>query len=174
MHKDEIVLLLEEKHQTLLNWLKQQDEDKWEQGPENKWTTGQHTLHLLHSLKTLNKSLSFPKFILKYKFGKSNRKVRDYNTVVNRYNERLKNVPGKTFGPSQNMKVPKLKDKQYLLDRIQTESKKLQYKTNKWTDQQLDSFILPHPLMGKMPVREIIMWTAYHVEHHTNTLKNNY
>jgi hypothetical protein len=72
------------------------------------------------------------------------------------------------------MKIPKIRDKSYLLDRIQTENKKLQYKTNKWSDEQLDSIILPHPLMGKMPVREMIMWTAYHVEHHTKTLVENY
>ncbi len=174
MQKDEIILKLEEKHQTLLNWLAQQEEDKWEVGPENKWTTGQQALHLLQSIKTLNNALSLPKFILKFKFGKSNREVRDYDTVANRYNERLKDVQGRTFGPSQNMKVPKIKGKSYLLDRLQTENKKLQYKTNKWTDFQLDSYILPHPLMGKMPIREIIMWTAYHVEHHTNTLIEHY
>ncbi len=174
MQKNEIILKLEEKHQTLLNWLAQQEEDKWEVGPENKWTTGQQALHLLQSIKTLNNALSLPKFILKFKFGKSNREVRDYDTVANRYNERLKDVQGRTFGPSQNMKVPKIKEKSYLIDRLQTENKKLQYKTDKWTDKQLDNYILPHPLMGKMPVREIIMWTAYHVEHHTNTLKENY
>lgn len=174
MHKDDIILKLEEKHQTLLNWLDHQEEDKWELGPENKWTTGQQALHLLQSIKTLNNALSLPKLILKYRFGKSNRDVRDYDAVVNRYNERLKDVNGRTFGPSQNMKIPKLREKQYLIDRIQIENKKLQYKTRKWSDEQLDNYILPHPLMGKMPVREIIMWTAYHVEHHTNTLKNNY
>lgn len=26
----------------------------------------------------------------------------------------------------------------------------------------------------EMPIREIIMWTAYHVEHHNETLKKNY
>jgi hypothetical protein len=25
--------------------------------------------------------------------------------------------------------------------------------------------------MGKMPLREIIMWSAYHAEHHLQTLK---
>ena len=174
MHKDDIILKLEEKHQTLLNWLKNQEEDKWELGPENKWTTGQQALHLLQSIKTLNNALSLPKFFLKYRFGKSNRDVRDYDTIVNRYHERLEDVQGRTFGPSQNMKIPKLNEKRYLLDRLQIENKKLQYKTNKWTDKQLDSYILPHPLMGKMPVREIILWTAYHVEHHTNTLMKSY
>jgi len=175
MHKDDIILKLEEKHHILLNWLENQDDDKWLTGPGGKWTTGQQALHLLQSIKPLNDALSIPKFILKFKFGKTNRAIRDYDAVVKRYQERLIEAKGMTFKGSQNMKVPSLKEKTYILNRLQVENKKLQYKTLKrWSDKQLDTYILPHPLMGKMPVREIIMWTAYHVEHHTNTLKENY
>ena len=174
MNKEEIINALEDNHQTLLKWLENQEDDKWELGPSDKWTTGQQTLHLLQSISRLNMALSLPKFILRSKFGKANRKVRDYNFVVRRYHERLMEANGLTFGPSRNMKIPKIRDKSYLLDRIQTENKKLQYKTNKWSDKQLDSIVLPHPLMGKKPVREFIMWTAYHVEHHTKTLLENY
>ena len=72
------------------------------------------------------------------------------------------------------MKMPNLNDKSYIINRLHTENKKLQYKTNKWTDDALNKRILPHPLMGKMPVRELVMWTAYHVQHHLNQLKENY
>lgn len=174
MDKNEITSLLESKHQTLFNWLEQQDSKRWEIGPEGKWTTGQHVLHLLQSIKPLNTALSLPKFILKYKFGKANRAVRNYETIAKRYHERLKEVKGITFKGSRNMKVPKLKDKAYIINRLNTECKKLQYKTKKWKDNDLDNLILPHPLLGKMPVREIIMWTAYHVEHHTKTLQERY
>ncbi|MCF6295741.1 MAG: DinB family protein [Flavobacteriaceae bacterium] len=174
MDKEIIANLLENKHQTLFSWLEQQDIERWETGPEGKWTTGQQVLHLLQSIKPLNMALSLPKFVLKFKFGKANRPVRDYDSIVQRYHERLKDVKGKTFKGSQNMKVPSIKEKQYLLNRLQVESKKLQHKTKKWSDKDLDTYILPHPLMGKMPVREIIMWTACHVEHHTQTLQEQY
>jgi uncharacterized damage-inducible protein DinB len=174
MDKYKIVDLLESKHQTLFNWLEQHDSERWETGPEGKWTTGQHILHLLQSIKPLNTALSLPKFVLKYKFGTSNRSVRDYEAISKRYLERLENAKGITYKGSQNMKIPKLKDKAYIINRLNTECKKLQYKTKKWKDSELDNLILPHPLMVKMPVRELIMWTAYHVEHHTNTLKEKY
>ena len=174
MDKESIANLLDEKHQTLIQWLENQDDEKWEEGPEGKWTTGQVTLHLLQAIKPINTALSLPKFILLHRFGKANREVRDYDTVIKRYQERLKNAQGATFGPSRNMKVPKLRDKQYLLNRLQVESKKLQYKTRKMSDKHLDTLILPHPLMGKMPVREILMWTSYHVEHHSKQLFDNY
>lgn len=174
MDKEAIADLLEEKHQNLLRFLEHQDDEKWENGPEGKWTSGQQALHLLQSIKQLNLAMSLPKFLLKTRFGKANREVRDYDMVVSRYHERLEASKGAVFGPSRNMKVPKLSDKKYLMNRLQTENKKLQYKTKKWKDKDLDSIILPHPLMGKMPVRELVMWTAYHVEHHTNSLQENY
>jgi hypothetical protein len=174
MDKDAIADLLDNKNLALIHWILEQDDDKWLEGPKDKWTTGQHALHLLQSIKPLNDALSMPKFLLRYKFGKSNRAIRDYQTVVNRYEERLKDAEGKTFGPSKHMKIPPLTDKQYILDRLQVESKKLQYKTRKISDKNLDTLILPHPLMGKMPIREIIMWTAHHIEHHTNILKEKY
>lgn len=174
MHKDAIVQLLEEKHVTLLDWLEKQDKDHWESGPDNKWTTGQVALHLLQSIKPLNDAMSMPKFFLNYKFGKANREVWQYDAVVNRYYEKLKEVSGVVSPYSRNMKVVPYSDKKYIITRIQMENKKLQYKTKKWTDKDLDTYILPHPLMGKMPVRELIMWTAYHTEHHSNQLISNY
>lgn len=175
MHKETISQQLDEAHKNLLNWLQANENiEKWETGPEGKWTTGQHALHLLQSIKPLNDALSLPKFILTFKFGKANREVRDYNTIVNRYNERLLNAQGKTYKGSKNMNVPTEKDKHYILNRLQIESKKLQTKTLRWKDKDLDTHILPHPLMGKMPVREMLMWTAHHVKHHTQTLKDIY
>ena len=175
MDKDRILPLLEEKYQTLFNWLEEQPIERWETGPEGKWTSGQVLLHLLQSITPLNTAMSLPIFYLKYKYGTSNREVRDYETVVRRYQERLEDAKGITFRGSRNMKIPKTKDKNYFMNRLKVENKKLQYKTKKrWSDKQLDTLILPHPLMGKMPIRELLMWTAYHVEHHTKELMEKY
>jgi len=174
MDKETIANLLETKHNNLFTFFESQDSELWETGPSGKWTTGQHALHLLQSIVPLNKALSLPKFILKYKFGKSNRETRNYETVIANYNNKLKAAKGLTFGPSKNMKVPKVKDKKYLINRLKIQNKKLQHKLLKWSDNDLDNFILPHPLMGKMTIREIIMWTSFHVEQHTKTLQNNY
>ena len=174
MEKEAIAQLIEDKHASLLEWLKQHPENLWEIGPEGKWTTGQHTKHILQTLELINKALSMPKFFLRFKFGKTNRDIRDFETVVQRYKDRLEQAKGKTFKGSQNMKIPKIEDKVYLLDRIQIEHKKLSYKTRRISDKNLDSLVLPHPLMGKMPIREILMWSAHHVDHHNETLKAKY
>lgn len=174
MDRNTIAELIDDNYTDLIDWLENQPEDQWMSGPEGKWTTGQQALHLLQSIKPLNDALSLPRFFVIYRFGRANRPVRDYQTVIKRYHERLKASKGKTFRASQHMKIPNLADKHYIINRLQTESKKLQYKTKRISDKNLDTLVLPHPLMGKMPVRELIMWSAYHVEHHLDTLNKNY
>ena len=167
-----IAELIDGSYSNYVNFVKESEDAFWEFAPEGKWTTGQHTKHLLQSTKPLNLALSLPKFILSWKYGKSNREVRPYEQVVQRYQERLEQSKGLVYKGSQNMGVPALSEKQYLLDRIQVEEKKLAYKTTHLSDTFLNNNILPHPLMGKMPIREIIMWSAYHVDHHLKILKD--
>lgn len=174
MEKEAINKLLEEKHQELFNWLNQQEGNFWEKGPEGKWTTGQHIQHLVDSIKKLNHALSFPSFMLKSKFGKSNRELRTYEQVVKKYQDKLVDNKEKAQKYNSALETPSKKKFKSLVKTLNVQNKKLQYKTNKMSDNKLDSLILPHPLMGKMPLREIIMWTAYHTEHHTKDLIENY
>ena len=174
MDKLVIADLIEEKYQELFDWLNQQPGENWEQGPGGKWTTSQHILHLVNSLQLLNNVLSYPRFFFKYKFGLSNRPSREYDAVVKRYQEKLEEHKDKTIAFNENLKSPLLKDRIRLLNRLQIQHKKLQYKTRKINDVNLDTLVIPHPLMGKMTVRELIMWAAYHTEHHTTILKKLY
>ena len=171
MDKIDIVDLLEKKHKELFDWLENQPLENWEKGPKNKWTTSQHILHLVNSLQLLNNALSYPKFILKYKFGVCNRASRDYKAVAKNYDEKLEKNQDRARNFNKDLKKPTLKERESLLTKFQIQQKKLQYKTKKISDKNLDKLIIPHPLMGKMTLREIIMWTAHHTEHHTETLK---
>jgi hypothetical protein len=171
MDKIEITDLLEVKHKELFVWLENQPIDNWGKGPEEKWTTGQQIQHLVDSLQLLNNALSYPKFFLKHKFGISNRTSRDYQTVAKKYQEKLienKDIARKF---NQHLKKPTLQQRKHLLTKLQIQQKKLQYKTNKISENNLDTLLIPHPLMGKMTIREIIMWAAHHTEHHTEILK---
>jgi len=166
MKKQQIIEVLEEKHKELFLWL--------ENHPDQKWTTGQHILHLEISARMLNKALSMPRFLLKYKFGTSNRPSRTYQEVAKRYNERLAENQERAKKFNQDLKIPDIEKKYQLISKLQILNKKLQYKTNKLKGKDLDTLLLPHPLMGKMTVREIIMWSAHHTDHHLDILKKNY
>jgi hypothetical protein len=174
MTKLEIIDLLEKKHQELFHWLEEQPDNLWEKGPLDKWTAGQHILHLADSLHLLNTALRYPNFLLKYKFGTCNREIRSYEAVAKNYQNKLIKNQDKASTFNQKLKKPLFSEKERLLNRIQIQNKKLQYKIRKLSDTNLDSLVVPHPLMGKMTLREIVMWTACHTEHHTQILKEKY
>ena len=174
MDKDEIADLLETKHQELFAWLEKQPQENWELGPKEKWSTGQHIQHLVDSLQLLNNALSYPKFLLKYKFGTCNREPRDYNAVAEKYQQKLLENQERARVFNQKLKKPALGERVRLLTKFQIQQKKLQYKTKRINEKKLDTLLIPHPLMGEMTLREIIMWTAYHTEHYTKTLQKSY
>ena len=92
-------------------------------------------------------------------------------TVAKKYEDKLEENQSRASKFNQNLKIPTLKERERLLTKFQIQQKKLQYKTKKISEKNLDTLVIPHPLMGKMTIREIIMWTAHHTEHHTETLK---
>ncbi|MEM1001425.1 MAG: DinB family protein [Bacteroidota bacterium] len=172
MEKEDIAQLLDNSYCNFISFIKERDDEFWQFAPEGKWTVGQHTKHILQSTKPLNLALSLPRFIISWKYGRNNREVRPLDQVIKRYEERLKESKGKVYKASQNMGTPDISDKNYLLNRLQVEHRKLEYKTRHLNDKVLNQLVLPHPLMGKMPLREIIMWSAHHVDHHLHTLKS--
>lgn len=175
MNKEQIANLVNEKHATLYAWLAEHDIQKWEQGPDGKWTTGQHVKHLVQSLRPLNKVLRLPKFFLKYKFGVSNRNTRSYDEVVAKYQSKVVKVPPGFVSPfSKEMTIPTSSEKESLIKTLDTEKDVMLNKMSKWKAGDLDKYIVPHPLLGRMPMREMFMFMGYHTEHHYKILEEKY
>ncbi len=174
MTKPEVIDTLEQKHQILYEWLKNQPDENWVKGPKGKWNTGEHIFHLIQSEKALNKALWLPKFYLKYKFGTNNRDNRTYHQIVKKYQDKLTDNPGAVANISRNMPITTPTNKVSYSSKLDKEKTKLIKKFQKWTEHDLDTYLLPHPLMGRMTIREIVIWTAYHTEHHYKILKSTY
>lgn len=173
MTKQYVTILLEDKHQLLFDWY-DQNQNSWEKGPINKWSAGQHIIHLINSINPLILALSTPKFILKLLYGKLKKSQLDYNKLANEYkkNLTLKDKLAKKIGA--NTKITTLNEKEKMLNTLNQLKNKLIKKLDKWSEDDLKNICLPHPLLGKMSVIEILAWTAYHTEYHTDLLRKNY
>lgn len=173
MTKQYITQLLEDKHQYFFDWYNQ-NENSWEEGPEGKWSAGQHTIHLINSIKQLMLAFYTPKFVLKLMYGKLKRLPLDYDALASNYRENLelKDKLAKKLGA--NTRVTTLNEKTEMLHSLNLLKNKLIKKLNKWSEDDLENICLPHPLLGKLSVMEILAWTAYHTEYHANLLHENY
>ena len=56
---------------------------------------------------------------------------------------------------------------------LKKEVEKLVHKLDKFTEDDLDKYVLPHPLLGKLTLREMLCFTIYHVRHHEEIVKRD-
>jgi len=66
-----------------------------------------------------------------------------------------------------------LNQKETIIKALNKNTSVLCSKVEKFTEQELDTLILPHPLLGKLTIREMLYFTIYHVGHHHEITKRN-
>lgn len=174
MHYDQrqIIEQLQSRTDELVAWIEAQSKEKFGHGPEGAWTAGQHLHHLIKSAKPLAIGLGFPRIALLFKFGWVKNESRDYEGTVQFYKDGLSKG-----GQATGQYVPRAVDpeeKDQMIERFQHEMQKLNDAIGKLSDGKLDKTYLPHPLLGKLTIREMLYFTIYHVEHHLNILKERY
>jgi hypothetical protein len=164
MTKNEIIEALRENHNAFVAKLQTLSEQAFLASPANKWTAGQHLEHIVLSTAPLALGLRMPKFLLRLVFGKANRPSKSYEDLVLKYQITLKNG-GKATGRF----IPKAvawAQKEKLIQRLQKNVEALVQSLAKYTETDLDMLVAPHPLLGKLTLREMLYFTAYHVTHH--------
>ncbi|MCI0695857.1 DinB family protein [candidate division KSB1 bacterium] len=61
--------------------------------------------------------------------------------------------------------------KQGILRKWDETSKKLLAVLQGWNEERLDKYLLPHPILGKLTIREMLFFTLYHDIHHVNNVR---
>ncbi len=170
MNKVEIQQRLRESHEQFIAVLLQLTEQEFLY-TSSKWTAGQQLEHIIKSVSPVNLAFSLPLFALKLSFGKANRSSRTYEALVERY--QLKLAQG---GKSTAQFLPKtvlFSDRSKLADKLKKLVASLIRKVDSFSEEQLDFYILPHPLLGKLTLREMLCFTIYHVGHHQKQVAQN-
>ena len=134
--------------------------------PADKWSIAQDVRHLITSADTTRLAFSLPKFIVRWYTGKPNRPSRTYDELVAKYQLKLQQG-----GRAGGRFVPKLVEpkisKEKQLQTFEKVMKKLVHTIEKkWDDALLDKYLAPHPLLGKITLRELGYFTIYHTRHH--------
>ena len=139
--------------------------------PPIKWSIAQNIKHLTISVATTKYAFSFPKLILRLYVGTPNRISRTYDELVTKYKLKLEQggKAGKRFVPKPSSQEEK-KEKMLGIF-LKVTNKLVSSIEKKWNDAQLDQYIAPHPLLGKITLRELCYFTIYHTEHRLNIIK---
>lgn len=149
------------------------DVEQFFSAPEAVWSPAENLVHLIKSCSPVILALNIPKTILRIRFGWANQPSQTLAQVRHTYlNDALANG-GKAGGPFVPAVTEDFSDvhKANILAKWQEKGASLQMALSKWTDQALDNYLLPHPLLGKLTVREILFFTLYHNMHHVNDVQ---
>jgi hypothetical protein len=157
-------------HANFINSIQFLPKEQWQISYNNKWSAAQQLDHIVKSVSPVKLALSLPAFILKLVFGKANRESKSYDELVVKYKIKL-SAGGRASG--KFVPPPKTDSVESLSTKLKEVVHALATKIDSFSEEQLDHLILPHPLLGKLTLREMLYFTIYHVQHHHHQIKTN-
>ncbi|MFN8354943.1 MAG: DinB family protein [Spirosomataceae bacterium] len=137
---------------------------------QDVWSAAENVQHLIQSVQPVAYLMTKPKEYLVEKWGTVNWPLRAYAEVVKKYEAVLEQglkatgnfIPVIDTNPDKAVVVAQFQ---------QSNAQLLNIMNNQWTEQELDTYIIPHPVMGKMSVREMLYFTAFHTSHHHKSMQ---
>jgi len=135
----------------------------------DKWSVAENVRHLTLAVRPLNLAFSLPNFIIRV-FGKPTRAAASYDEVVARYQKRLREGAKASlpYQPSKSYSVAKEELISALAQAYQTFAEKVK----NTPEEKLDLYYLPHPILGRITLREMLYFTVYHVGHHHKAIQD--
>jgi hypothetical protein len=131
------------------------------------WSPAEHVRHLTRSMAPLLPVLRVPRVALRFAFGAATRPSRSFDQIESLYAKAL--ADGGTsgrFAPPPDHTAQDLVRRDAIMDAHSETLRGLTQAMERWTELQLDAHRLPHPLLGKLTVREMMLFTLLHNQHH--------
>lgn len=148
-------------------------DDRFTISKSGKWSPQQQMQHIISSAQPVVLALQMPKAVLEV-FGKhSGNGSRSYDAIVERYKESLQKGAKASlpFKPFSFRNVNKERGILKWKNMEQSFRTALYYF---WNEVDLDSYRVPHPILGMLTIREMLFFTCYHTLHHINSMRKVY
>jgi DinB superfamily len=165
MNQSELTAFLEQKcnavSQTLLAIA---ETTFWHKSAPEVWSIAENVQHLVQSAAPVVRLLNAPREVLLERFDKAAAPSRSYEEVVQAY----KTVLATGVKASGNF-LPQIAEginQEMLQNSFAQTNASLVESIDKWNEADLDEYVIPHPVLGPLTVREMLYFTAYHNQHH--------
>lgn len=171
MEVSELQRKLKESHVHFIGTINRVSDSDFTKSVNQKWTAGQQLDHIIKSVAPVNLAFALPAFGLRLSFGKANRPSRTYDQLVEKYLGKLNQggrAPGR-FVPT----AISVNQRAVLINKLEKLVASLSARIEGFSEEQLDALLLPHPLLGKLTLREMIYFTIYHAGHHEKQVTDN-
>ena len=164
LNKQHLQQHLHEHHENFLRLLGSIPDEAFFRSVETgKWSPAQQLDHIHKSTGAFNMALLLPKLMWKG-FGTAKRPSRPYDVLVADYQTCL--AEGGKSSVKFNPADVKPHQRGVLTAELRTIVDNMCKRIGKLSEKELDRYRLPHPLLGKLTLREMSEFTIYHVQHH--------
>ena len=169
--KIELIDTLKDSNRRVLIWFTEIPVKDFFNRQGEVWSASDNLDHLIKSHKPIAKALKLPKITLQAMFGKPQKPSISYEELCKNYrNEIAKGAQasGRYLPTQESLDTTAEVRKKELLDRFSKASMELVSVVEKWDEHALDQYLLPHPILGKETIREMIFFTIYHNLRHAS------
>jgi len=144
------------------------DKEAFTDSIPGKWSIADNIEHLIYTNTVTALAFNAPKSVLSLGFGQHQGASRHLAELIRTYQLAVSSGSG-----SPVLYVPKVPflGKDILKKALNLSCDSLLEATEAWTETDLDTYLMPHPILGKLTGREMLGFTVYHLFHHLNTVK---
>lgn len=170
MTKSELISKLKDSNRRVTKWFTDVPADTFFHRQGAVWSASDNVDHLIKSHRPIARALKLPKFTLQAMFGKPEKPSATYEELCQIYRDAIAKG-GQASGrylPDQRSPANPETEKSNLLNQFSIASAELISVVEKWNEKELDEHLLPHPLIGKLTIREMLFFTIYHNLRHAS------
>lgn len=167
MDKSEIRAMWCETSDEISKFFSELDADTFSAARGNRWSYAKNLDHLVRSVSPVVGAMRLPKLILRLLFGKGTTR-KTYQQIHDAYKAELR---GGAQAPSRFVPSNSFSQQQRIAKWL-TVSRALEKCIEASDEQQLDNLRLPHPILGKITVREMLYFTDIHAQHHLGNCRD--
>jgi hypothetical protein len=138
------------------------------------WSPAENLVHLIKSVSPVARAMKLPRLLLFILFGAPQKPSKRFVQIKEEYRQELAKGARATrkYIPVVEKRPPDFDHAQRgILRKWDETSKGLLDVLQGWNEERLDKYFLPHPILGKLTIREMLFFTLYHDLHHVNNVR---
>jgi hypothetical protein len=166
---DELAAELERVHRESVAYWGAFDDTAFFAPMGEKWSAADHVRHLNRSMRPVARALRLPRWVLRLMFARPGASRRlavlrdDYHAVL------AAGGQAGGYAPSPLAERDRTPERRAaVMARHADGVRDLVAAARRWRDHDLDRATLPHPLLGPLTLREMLMFMLYHNLHHVH------
>jgi hypothetical protein len=143
-------------------------EEEFARQPNGKWSVADVMQHLYLSARPVARLMTGPREVL-LQWEKAREPSRAYEEIADTYQLILSTgvkAPATMSPRPEDMPV----DRSIIVERFTGVYRTLSEAVGHWSDEELDEYTIPHPVLELLTVREMLHFTSAHTLHHLRLL----